>query len=264
MGSRYLTDLADVLRRAGLTVIELDGWPSRARGSGGYDAGRPSTVMVHHTASPPSSSGRPDAEYCALYDDDAPLSNLCLDRDGVWWVLAAGATNTNGAGGPLGSVPEDSMNSHAIGIEANGGAGETWPAVQTNAYVAGVATLRAAYGIADVFAHFEWAPDRKIDPAGPSPYATGDQSWDMDAFRADVERYDLEGDDMPLSDDDLDRIAERVWGYMIGDPKQGEDNPAGWRLKQIQGMCRTYLGGFQDSAELPDRTLLQQIHTNTK
>ena len=187
MGSRYLTDLGDVLRRAGLTVIELDGWQTRARGSGGYDDGRPSVVMVHHTASPPSSSGEPDALYCALYDEDAPLSNLCLDRDGVWWILAAGATNTNGAGGPLAGVPVDSMNSHAIGIEANGGYGDAWPAVQTNAYVAGVAALCQAYGIGDVFAHFEWAPSRKIDPAGPSPWATGDESWNMDDFRADVD-----------------------------------------------------------------------------
>ena len=71
-------------------------------------------------------------------------------------------------------------------------------------------------------------------------------------------------DDMPLTDDDVQRIAKAVWEHAIGDPKQGEDNPAGWRLKQIQGMCRTYMGGFQDSADLPDRTLLQQIHANTK
>ena len=61
MGSRYLTDLADVLRAAGLAVTELDGWRDRARGSGGYDDGRPTHVMVHHTASPPSASGESDA-----------------------------------------------------------------------------------------------------------------------------------------------------------------------------------------------------------
>ena len=187
MGSRYLTDLGDVLRRAGLDVIELDGWQTRARGSGGYDSGRPSVVMVHHTASPASSSGEGDALYSALYDEDAPLSNLCLDRDGIWWILATGATNTNGAGGPLAGVPEDSMNSHAIGVEANGGYGDAWPAVQTNSYVAGVAALCQAYGIGEVFAHFEWAPSRKIDPAGPSPWATGGASWNMDRFRADVD-----------------------------------------------------------------------------
>ena len=42
---------------------------------------------------------------------------------------------------PVGQFPEDSANSHAIGIEANGGHGEPWPAVQTDSYQAGVAAL---------------------------------------------------------------------------------------------------------------------------
>ena len=258
MTDRYLTDLAAVLELAGLTVIELDGWQDRARGSGGYDAGAPSVVMVHHTASPPSSSGRPDAEYCALYDEDAPLSNLCLDRDGVWWILAAGATNTNGAGGPLGDVDEDAMNLAAIGIEANGGYGEPWPDVQTRAYVAGVAALCAAYGIGDVFAHFEWAPTRKVDPAGPSPWATGDQSWNMDRFRADVDELVTEGMDMALSDDDVQRIAAAVWSHDVGGTKA-------WNaLNIIQGTVRKFLGGWTDGSTPPDETLLQKIHDNTR
>ena len=130
--------------------------------------------------------GSPTREYCATGDEDAPLSNLCLDRDGVWWCLAGGATNTNGKGGPIDNVPADSMNTYALGIEANGGYGEPWPSVQTSSYTQGVRALIDAYGIAHVRAHFEWAPDRKIDPAGPSPWATGSTSWDMDAFRADL------------------------------------------------------------------------------
>jgi N-acetylmuramoyl-L-alanine amidase len=202
VADRYLTDLADVLRAAGLDVVELGGWQTRARGSGGYDDGRPTHVMIHHTASPPSSSGESDAWYCATGDEDAPLSNLCLDRDGIWWVLAAGATNTNGAGGPLDGVPADSMNTHAIGVEANGGYGEAWPTVQTDSYVTGVHAICAAYACAYVRAHFEWAPDRKIDPAGPSPWATGNTSWDMDGFRSACtltpEPEPRGGDDMPM------------------------------------------------------------------
>ena len=60
MGTRYLTDLADVCRRTGYPVIEVDGWQSRARGSGGYDSSRPNHIMVHHTASGPSSDGWDD------------------------------------------------------------------------------------------------------------------------------------------------------------------------------------------------------------
>jgi hypothetical protein len=188
MGSRYLTDLADVCRRTGRNVLELDGWQKRARGSGGYDSGRPNHVIVHHTASGASQDGWPDANYCTYNAGDAPLCNLYLSRAGDIYVCAGGATNTNGSGqDPCGVTPDDSMNSSAIGIEAgNNGTGEPWPQVQQDAYVALCSVLCDAYGIGvgQVHAHFEWAPSRKIDPAGESNYATGSSSWDMNAFRA--------------------------------------------------------------------------------
>jgi hypothetical protein len=192
VGSRYLTDLADVCRAAGLVVHEVDGWERRARGSGGYDQGRPTHVMVHHTASGPSSDPDGDVAYIATGSADAPLANLYLSRSGEMWVIAAGATNTNGSGqAPWpGGCPDDQMNTHAIGIEAaNAGTGEEpWPHVQQTAYVALCAGLCAAYGIGPdlVRAHFEWAPGRKIDPAGQSMYASGSSSWAMDPFRDDV------------------------------------------------------------------------------
>jgi len=190
MGARYLTDLADVCRRTGYPVIEVDGWQTRGRGSGGYDAGRPNHVMVHHTASGPGSDGWPDVNYCTFGDDAAPLCNLYLSRVPEIYVCAAGATNTNGSGrDPCGITPDDSMNSHAVGIEAaNNGTGEAWPALQQAAYRALCASLCDAYGIAvaQIHAHFEWAPSRKIDPAGPSDYAVGSASWNMATFRADV------------------------------------------------------------------------------
>jgi hypothetical protein len=76
--------------------------------------------------------------------------------------------------------------------EANAGTGEPWPAAQTDAYVAACRALCDAYGLAygDVLSHWEWVepscPGRKIDPAGPSPWATGAASWDMDGFRVAV------------------------------------------------------------------------------
>lgn len=205
MGARYLTELADVLRAAGLQVWEVDGWRNRGRGSGGYDPGRPGHVMVHHTASPPSSDGWPDATYLAYGSPDAPLANLYVDRDGWWYVVAAGATNTNGTGtDPCGHVAADSMNVDAIGVEAgNDGLGEPWPDPQVNSYVAGVAALCQHYAIpvARVHGHAEWAPTRKIDPAGPPQYATGAATWDLDAFRADVAT--MLGPIPPPGDDDM-------------------------------------------------------------
>lgn len=188
MGSLYLTDLADVCRRTGYPVIEVDGWERRARGSGGYN-GLPTHVMAHHTASGPSSDGWSDVNYCTFGDDDAPLCNLYLSRVPEIFVCAGGATNTNGSGSdPCGLIGDDAMNSTAIGIEAgNDGVGEVWNQAQQAAYVALVAELNAAYDIAPAqcHAHFEWT-SRKVDCAGPSEWALSG-SWNMNAFRADVE-----------------------------------------------------------------------------
>ena len=192
---RLLTDLADVCRTAGWPVIEVDGWPSRGRGgtgghdTGGYTAGQPSHVIVHHTASPASSDGWPDVNYCTHGDDDAPLCNLYLARTGDIYVCAAMATNCNGSGiDPCGHVADDSMNGAAIAIEAgNAGTGERWPPAQLDAYTALCRALCDGYAIPTgrIHAHAEYAPSRKVDPLGPDRYAPGAQTWDMGAFRAD-------------------------------------------------------------------------------
>jgi hypothetical protein len=192
-GGRSLTDLADVLRRAGLRVHEVDGWEQRQRGGSGYGQADPIGVIVHHTASPPSWDGQPDTRFLTFDCDVKPMANLYLDRGGQWWVLAGGATNTNGAGGPWGPIPRDSANSRVIGIEAgNNGVGEPWPDVMQDSYVAGVAALADAYGVeaANILSHQEWAPTRKVDPAGPSRFGSvnGSGSWDMDRFRAAVNK----------------------------------------------------------------------------
>jgi hypothetical protein len=190
VGDLYLVGLADVLADAGLTVVQLAGWQTRARGSGGYAPGRPTHVMVHHTASNPGSDPDGDVAYIATGADAAPLANLYLSRSGAVTVIAAGATNTNGSGADSwgGGVPDDAMNEYAIGIEAaNNGTGEPWPTVQQDAYGAMCAALCLAYGIPphQVRGHVEWAPGRKIDPAGPSRWATSG-TWNMDLFRDDL------------------------------------------------------------------------------
>lgn len=170
MAGRYLTELADVFRAAGLAVVEYAGWQTRARSSGGFAAGRPWCVMWHHTAS--SGPASADANYMCHVSDSRPVANVVIDRDGAVWVLAAGATNTNGKGRATtytkGTVPADSMNTYAFGVEiSNRGTGETFPRAQIDAAFGVSNALNALMGNAptDVMTHQYYAPDRKVDPA---------------------------------------------------------------------------------------------------
>jgi N-acetylmuramoyl-L-alanine amidase len=242
MGSRYLADLADVCRRTGYPVIVVDGWQDRARGSGGYDSGRPNHVIIHHSASGPDADGWSDVNYCCYGDPDAPLCNLYLARDGTIYVCAAGATNTNGSGSDLcGIVPDDSMNSSAIGIEAgNDGVGEPWPEAQQQSYVALCGALCAAYGIGveQIHSHAQWAPSRKIDPAGPSRWAEGAATWDMDRFRADVDDTTAEPQPPPTVEDDMLHIAapDRAPALVSG-------NFCHWAVNEEEGQVMAMLYG---------------------
>lgn len=191
MGAYWLTDLPDVIADAGIDVRVWHGWETRSRSSGGYD--HVWAVFVHHTAS----NTTPDNDCSYMWDasgGDQPIGAMLLDRGGRVTVGCAGASNCQGKGGPFamshGTIPQDKGNAYGIAIEAaNNGTGEPWPTSQQDAYVSLVAALCDAYGLdpdRDVCAHFEWAPTRKVDPAGPSDWATGSASWNMNEFRGDV------------------------------------------------------------------------------
>lgn len=163
-----LTWLPEVLEDAGLKVAEQPGWRSRGRGDVGVIRG----VMCHHTAGPlngimPSlgtvTDGRPDLP--------GPLAQLCLGRDGTFFIVAAGRANHAGAGNWQGIT---TGNSSFIGIEAEN-TGETtgpkadpWPAVQIDAYRRGVAAILKKIGANSIMCcgHKEYAlpVGRKIDP----------------------------------------------------------------------------------------------------
>ena len=244
MGSRYLTDLAAVCRRTGFPVIEVDDWQNRARGSGGYDSGRPNHVMIHHTASGSGSDGWPDVNYICYGDEDAPLSNLYLSRNGTIYVCAAGATNTNGSGTDVcGVTADDSMNSSAIGIEAgNNGVGEPWPRVQQDSYVALVAALCDAYGIGveQIHSHAQWASGRKIDPAGSSDWATGSNTWHVPAFCDDVRAVGAPPPDQGENDVLVNLITHgkevAVWAQYSGGYKVWVPNP---EVLNVLHLCST-------------------------
>lgn len=177
MGGIYYVDMLEVLAAAGCRVAECattDGWQTRARSSGGFPA-PPLAVFWHHTAS--STTPANDLAYMIDGCPDAPVGNVLLDRDGVFWPVAAGASNCAGKGGPVtlsrGTIPVDSGNTRGFQIEAaNNGVGEPWPSAQIGAYFAGSNALNALFGNlpADVVSHALGAgvtgwTDRKIDPA---------------------------------------------------------------------------------------------------
>jgi N-acetylmuramoyl-L-alanine amidase len=264
MSGTYLTWLADELRAAGLVVIEYDGWQNRARSSGGYAAGRPWGVMWHHTASQTSPAN--DASYMCHGSDDRPIANLLIARDGAVWVLAAGATNTNGKGGPWswsrGTVPVDSMNVYAVGMEiANGGTGETYPQSQIDAaFGASVAIVRRLQlDDGDCCQHVDYAPTRKIDPAtagavqGPwrprSVNSSG--SWALaDLVDEHRRRCGSAPSPAPPTPEDDDDMRSAVY--------QASDDPQGpWLWWDGRG-----IGWVRDAAQLPVGRVMG-VYSNT-
>jgi hypothetical protein len=170
-----LSWLPEVLENAGLKVAEQPGWLTRGRG----DVGTIKGVVCHHTAGP-ATGNMPSLGVVTNGRDDlpGPLSQLCLGRDGTYFVVAAGRANHAGPGEWRGVR---TGNSSFIGIEAEnrGRAGDAWPDVQMDAYRRGVAAILRKIGAgADMCCgHREYAlpRGRKNDPR-----------FDMDDFRADV------------------------------------------------------------------------------
>ncbi|MBL8926331.1 MAG: N-acetylmuramoyl-L-alanine amidase [Pseudonocardia sp.] len=179
-----LTELADVLRRAGLPAQEVAGWQTRGHGP----MSSVSCVVLHHTAGPatgeaPSlatvTTGRPGLA--------GPLAQLVLGRSGTWYVVAAGLSYHAGV------VFEPWQgNAHAIGIEAEATGVDAWPPAQYASYVAGARALADYYGVpySRVLGHREVAAPagRKVDP-----------NLDLAAFRA------------ALSNVEDDVTAAEVW-----------------------------------------------------
>ncbi len=171
-----VTNLADILRDAGLNVTEVDGWKTRAHGP--LTAIR--SIICHHTAGPSTGDypslpivrdGRPDLP--------GPLAQLGLGRSGTWFAIASGLAYHAG----VVTDPTLYSNEYAIGVEAEGtGIPATdsghiyWPEVQWQSYVRGVRALKNAFNVSTVHVkgHKEVASPlgRKIDP-----------NFSMDEFR---------------------------------------------------------------------------------
>lgn len=169
-----LTDLADGLRKHGLTVIEIDGWKTRGWAGRGF-YGTPKGVLHHHTATTSArrySTGSPTLNMLigGRSDLPGPLCNLAFGRAGEVYVVAAGWANHAGVGGPIGGVPLNAGNGWLIGIEAesSGVAPADWTADQIRVWPYLASALARMYKPSDPdtflqLAHYEWSSMGKID-----------------------------------------------------------------------------------------------------
>lgn len=209
-----LTDLPSTLRAGGCRVDVDPGYLTRGQGQlAGVKA-----IVCHHTGSVSANTWKVVRDGRAGLE--GLLSQLVLERDGLWRVLGSGQAWHAGSGGPLLGIPINSANAWTIGIEAVS-AGTTkgdWTAAQLTEYPRGVAALCRRYGLTEqqVIFHKTWAPTRKVDLAG----------WpgDLPAFRASVRLFLVsptvsrpqEGFLMALSDAQQVEVAEAARSLLFG------------------------------------------------
>jgi hypothetical protein len=216
----HLLWLADVLRDTGLQVREIPGWETLGHGAVGEILG----VLCHHTAGP--ATGNFPSERVVVNGRTGlagPLANLGLARDGTWVVVAAGQAWHAGTGAAP-WCPRDQGNSHLIGVEAESTGRGDWTAAQREAYPRGVAALLFHLGLGSerAIGHKEWAPHRKIDPAG----------IDMTAFRAAVVRYLKPArftapEESDLTPEQAQQLAT-LYSQMVVGPDLQTTDPWGW------------------------------------
>jgi hypothetical protein len=173
-----ITWLADVLRGAGVQVVEEGNW--RARGVSGSFA--PIGVLWHHTAATSSAAnpapalgicinGRPDLQ--------GPLCHALVDYNGVFHLISANRANHAGASGGSGPIPSGDGNTMLVGWEIDyNGVNQQMTAAQYSASVTATAAVLRQLGRDASYArgHRETSVTGKIDPSFVN----------LDTMRADV------------------------------------------------------------------------------
>lgn len=171
--SVWLTDLADILRSAGVEVQEMkytrgpyEGRSWKHVGFNGQGLTEFRGVMLHHDASPPGDS--PGALGWCMYMEIAPAAAIWVDRRGKWFLYAAGLSNHAGVGSSA-LAPNSTGNQYFLGIETDHTTGERWPKAQLDSIRRGIAAIMKAYNLDPKVAlefHKTYAPGRKDDPDG--------------------------------------------------------------------------------------------------
>ncbi|GAA5150252.1 peptidoglycan-binding domain-containing protein [Nocardioides marinquilinus] len=175
--------LGDVLRGAGLSVVEEGDWLNRSAGS----TFEPIGVLWHHTAAPSSSANpAPALNVCINGRSDlpGPLCHALVDYFGVFHLISANRANHAGNARASGPIPAGSGNTMLVGWEidyaGDGGGGQVQEMTQAqyDASVTATAAVLNQLGRDASYArgHRETSTTGKIDPS----------FIDLDSMRADV------------------------------------------------------------------------------
>ncbi|MEW2386655.1 N-acetylmuramoyl-L-alanine amidase, partial [Micromonospora sp. NPDC047707] len=172
--------LADVLRAAGVNVVEHGDWRNRMV-SGSFD---PIGVLWHHTAALSSASNPHPALNTCIYgrsDLQGPLCHALVDYHGVFHVISAGRANHAGASRGSGPIPAGDGNTMLVGWEIDyDGVNQRMTPEQYNASLTATAAVLRQLGqdASHARGHRETSTTGKIDPS----------FVDLDLMRGDVAR----------------------------------------------------------------------------
>ncbi|MBB5111097.1 peptidoglycan recognition protein family protein [Micromonospora echinospora] len=202
--------LADVLRSAGVTVVEEGNWLGRVAGS----SFNPIGVLWHHTAAASSATNpHPALGICINGRSDlpGPLCHALVDYNGVFHVISGGRANHAGSSRGSGPIPAGDGNTLLVGweIDYNGVDQRMTPAQYSASVLATAAVLRrlgrdASYARG----HRETSTTGKIDPS----------FIDLDSMRADVARQLTGNPPLELWKDDMKLIQSTNRGIALVGP----------------------------------------------
>lgn len=190
------SNLPALLRAAGLTVVEVEGWETRGRpaSTGSFN---PVGVLNHHTGSRDDDGDPGDdlayANWLAKVgrsDLPAPLCHLTLSHEGVVYVLAAGRANHAGVAKASGSVAGGDGNTLYIGIEWMLSGTQPIPVKmrEAGAILNAVLTEKVTgTSVQTVSCHYQTSVTGKWDIGDPEGIQFGDHKvLDVDKFRLEV------------------------------------------------------------------------------
>lgn len=244
----------------------MDGWKREwYRPTWAGNKGRPSALILHHTAGAATAATDPDnagnqhgandgtIAYVNRHPSyDMPASAFTLDRDGCLYVNAALPCYHAGAGSFTGTqwaglgIPNDSANSYCLGVEiVDKGTAKTFTDAQKSTLGRLALACRDASGWADASTgrlprHKDWAPERKIDIQYSNAtvqewVAMADSYWDGKI--PDIQGILNAEADPTLKNPAAYRLACRLADLGYGSPPQPE-GVQGYPVKAIEKRSR--------------------------